>query len=298
MYLMRFLEERSLKPKDFSVNYFKCRDFIINLSKTPRIMGILNVTPDSFSDAGAYFDKSRAVEHALQMQSEGADIIDIGAESTRPGARSISAAEQLKRIEGIVKILGKKLKIPVSIDTASSIVAKRCLDLGASIINDVYALRKDSKLAKLIARYKAGVVLMHMKKTPRTMQQNPDYDNVVLEIIKFLDKVKQKALESGIPEESIMLDPGIGFGKTTEHNLKIINHLSKFRVLKSPILIGTSKKSFIGNVLNKQVNERGLGTAISVVISVLNGANVVRVHDVKQTKEALKFTWQITKQGL
>ena len=287
-----------MKPKTFSVNCFKCRDFNINLSKTSRIMGILNVTPDSFSDAGVYFDKGRAVERALQMQSEGADIIDIGAESTRPGARSISAAEQLKRIESIVKILGKKLKIPVSIDTASSIVAKRCLDLGASIINDVYALRKDNKLAKLIARYKAGVVLMHMKKTPRSMQHSPEYDNVILEIINFLDKAKQKALENGIPKESIMLDPGIGFGKTTEHNLKIINNLSIFKVLKSPILIGTSKKSFIDNVLHKQVNERELGTAVSVVISVLNGANVVRVHDVKQTKDALKLTWQIIKQGL
>ena len=287
-----------MKPKDFSANCFKCRDWHINLSTTARIMGVLNVTRDSFSDAGVYFDKGMALEHALQMQSEGADIIDIGAESTRPGAQSISAPRQLKRIETIVKILGKKLKIPVSIDTASSIVAKRCLDLGASIINDVYALRKDAKLAKLIAHYKAGVVLMHMKKTPRTMQHSPEYDNVILEIINFLDKAKQKALESGIPEESIMLDPGIGFGKTTEHNLKIINHLSKFRVLKSPILIGTSKKSFIGNVLHKQVKERGLGTAVSVVISVLNGANVVRVHDVKQTKEALKLTEQITKQGL
>ncbi len=287
-----------MKTAEFCADCFKCRDFRFNLSNGPLIMGILNVTPDSFSDAGEYFDKDRAVEHALQMQSEGADIIDVGAESTRPGARSISAAEQLRRIRGIVKVLGKKLKIPISIDTASSVVAECCLDLGASIINDVYALSKDSKLGKMIARYKAGVVLMHMKRNPRTMQQNPEYGNVILEIINFLDKAKQKALKSGIPGESIMLDPGIGFGKTTEHNLKIINHLSKFKVLKSPILIGTSKKSFIGNVLDKQVHERGLGTAVSVVIAVLNGANVVRVHDVKQTKDALKLTWQITSQGL
>ncbi|MFH1092538.1 MAG: dihydropteroate synthase [Candidatus Omnitrophota bacterium] len=287
-----------MKPKDLRGNYFKCRDFNINLSGTPRIMGVLNVTPDSFSDAGVYFDKGKALAHAQAMQSEGADIIDIGAESTRPGARSVSATRQLKRIESIVKILGKKLKIPISIDTASSVVAQRCLDLGASIINDVYALKKDGKLGKVIARYKAGVVLMHMKKNPRTMQHSPEYDNIMLEIIEFLDKAKQKALDAGIPEESIILDPGIGFGKTTEHNLKIINHLAKLKVLKSPILIGTSKKSFIGNVLQKQVNDRGLGTAVSVVIAVLNGANAVRVHDVKQTKEALKLTWQITKQGL
>jgi len=287
-----------LKPKVFKADCFKCRDFNIDLSKNARIMGILNITPDSFSDAGVYFDKGRALEHAQVMQSEGADIIDIGAESTRPGARSVSAAEQLKRLEDIVKVLGKKLKIPVSIDTASSIVARRCLDLGASIINDVYALKKDSKLGKLIGRYKAGVVLMHMKKPPRTMQQNPEYDNVILEIINFLDKAKKKAIDSGISEKSIMLDPGIGFGKTTEHNLKIINHLDEFKVLKSPILIGTSKKSFIGSVLHKKVNERRLGTAVSVVISVLNGAKVVRVHDVKQAKEALRLTWQITKQGL
>jgi len=287
-----------LKPKDFKADCFKCRDFNIDLSKNARIMGILNITPDSFSDAGNYFDKGKALEHAYAMQSEGADIIDIGAESTRPGARSIHATEQLKRMEDIVKILCKKLKIPVSIDTANSVVARRCLDLGASIINDVYALRKDNKLGELIGRYKAGVVLMHMKNPPRTMQQNPEYDNVILEIISFLDKVKKNAIEAGISEQSIMLDPGIGFGKTTEHNLKIINYLCEFKVLKSPILIGTSKKSFIGNVLHKQVKERGLGTAVSVVISVLNGAKIVRVHDVKQTKETLQLTWQITKQGL
>lgn len=284
--------------KDFRAQCFKCRDFNIDFSKTACIMGILNVTPDSFSDAGVYFDKGKALEHALRMQAEGADIIDIGAESTRPGAQSISAIEQLKRIEVIVKLLSKKLKIPISIDTSSLIVAKRCLDLGASIINDVCALRKDSKLSKMIGRYKAGVVLMHMKKIPRTMQQNPEYDNVILEIINFLDKVKQKALAAGIHEQSIMLDPGIGFGKTTEHNLKIINHLDKFKILKSPILIGTSKKSFIGNVLHKQVNERGFGTVVSVIVAVLNGAKIVRVHDVLQTKEALQLTWQITRQGL
>lgn len=291
-------EDRSLKAKNFRASCFKCRDFKIDLTKTARIMGILNVTPDSFSDGGAYLDQRKALDHAQKMQSDGADIIDIGAESTRPGARPVSASEQLKRIEAIVRLLGKKLKIPVSIDTSSSIVAKHCLDLGASIINDVYALRKDNKLGKMIARYKAGVVLMHMKNPPKTMQQNPEYDNVVLEIVNFLHKVKQKALEFGISEQSIMVDPGIGFGKTTEHNLKIINHLDKFKILKSPILIGTSRKSFIGNVLNKQVNERALGTAVSVAVSFLNGANVVRVHDVSQAKETLALTWQITKQGL
>jgi len=287
-----------LKPKDFKQNCFRCRDFNMDLSKTVRIMGILNITPDSFSDGGVYFDKGKALEHAFLMQSEGADIIDIGAESTRPGAKPISASQQLKRIESIVKILGKKLRIPISIDTSSAIVAERCLDLGAGIINDIYALRKDIKLAKLIGSYKAGVVLMHIKKNPRLMQHSPEYDNVVLEIIRFLDKARQKALEAGISEQSIMIDPGIGFGKTTEHNLKIINHLEKFKILKSPILIGTSKKSFIGNVLQKQVGERQLGTAVSVAISVLKGANIVRVHDVSQAKETLRLTEQITKQGL
>jgi len=277
---------------------FKCRNFQFDFSQNPCIMGVLNVTPDSFSDGGKYLDKDFAVEHALKMEQEGAGIIDIGAQSTRPGAEKIDASLELERIEKIVQILVKKLAVPVSIDTSSSIVAERCLELGASIINDVYALRGDEKLGSLIARYKAGVVLMHMRENPQTMQENPQYKDVIEDIINYLKDAKKKALGCGISRESIMVDPGIGFGKTTEHNLKILKFLNEFEVLECPILVGTSRKSFIGNALDAPVNEREFGTAASVVISVLNGASVVRVHSVKQMQDAIKITQAITRQGL
>ncbi|MFH1460025.1 MAG: dihydropteroate synthase [Candidatus Omnitrophota bacterium] len=275
---------------------FKCRSYKIDLQKKPRIMGILNVTPDSFSDGGEYFSEEKAIEHALELEAEGADIIDIGAESTRPGAKPVPAYKQLKRIKGIVRILGKKIKIPISIDTSSSVVAQHCLDLGASIINDIFSLRKDKKLGKLIARYKAGIILMHMNKNPRIMQKNPVYNDLITQIISFLAKAKEKALSYGIAEENIVLDPGIGFGKTTEHNLKIIKFLTRFKILGAPILVGTSRKSFIGNVLNVPVAEREFGTAAGVVFSVLNGASIVRVHNVKQMKQVITLTEAIKKQ--
>lgn len=279
-------------------NIFKCRNFELDLSQGPCIMGILNVTPDSFSDGGVYFDKALAIEHAIRMQEEGAEIIDIGAQSTRPGAVEVPPDEQLKRIEKIVKVLGKKLKVPISIDTSSAIVAAKCLDLGASMINDIYALRQDSELGSLIARHKAGVVLMHMQKNPQTMQKNPVYKNVILEITEFLKKVVKNAISEGIAPESIMIDPGIGFGKTTEHNLKIISFLSEFKAIDKPIMIGTSRKSFIGNILGNPINEREFGTAASIAISVLNGADVLRVHSVAQAKDVVRLTQAIKKQRL
>jgi len=275
---------------------FTCRDYKLKLSQRTRIMGVLNVTPDSFSDGGNYFDADKAVVHALEMEKDGADIIDIGAESTRPGAAAVPAAEQLRRIEGIVRILAKKLKVPISIDTSDSLVARRCLDAGASIINDVYALRKDEKLGTVVARYKAGLVLMHMQNSPRIMQRNPRYNDVIAQITDFLKKAKEKALACGIREESIIVDPGIGFGKTTEHNLKIIKYLSRFKVLGSPLLIGTSRKSFIGNVLGVTVGEREFGTAASVALCASNGAHIVRVHEVRHMREVITITEAINKQ--
>ncbi len=275
----------------------KCRNYELKIVTRTQIMGILNVTPDSFSDGGEYFDTDTALKYALKMEAEGADIIDIGAESTRPGADSIKTEEQLRRIEKVVKVLGKRLKIPISIDTSNSVVAKRCLDLGASIINDISALRKDPKLGLLIAKYKAGVILMHMKGAPRNMQKNPEYKDLIPEIISFLKQAKKRAQKSGIKENSIIIDPGIGFGKTTEHNLKIIKFLSCFKVLRSPILIGTSRKSFIGNVLNVPVEERGFGTAASIVFSILNGAKIIRVHNVKQMRQVARLTDAINNQS-
>ncbi|MBU4304114.1 MAG: dihydropteroate synthase [Candidatus Omnitrophica bacterium] len=273
-----------------------CRDYKLKFSQRTRIMGILNVTPDSFSDGGNYFDADKAVVHALEMEKDGADIIDIGAESTRPGAAAVPAVEQLRRIEGIVRILARKLKVPISIDTSDSLVARRCLDAGASIINDVYALRKDDKLGAVVARYQAGLVLMHMQNNPRTMQKNPRYNDVIAQITDFLKKAKEMAIGCGIKEESIIVDPGIGFGKTIEHNLKIIKYLSRFKVLGVPLLIGTSRKSFIGNVLGVSMGEREFGTAASVALCALNGAHIVRVHDVRHMREVVAMTEAINNQ--
>ncbi|MFH2145958.1 MAG: dihydropteroate synthase [Candidatus Omnitrophota bacterium] len=258
-------------------------------------MGVLNVTPDSFSDGGKYFTKQAAIEHALRMAEEGADIIDIGAESTRPQAQAVKPNEQLKRIDGIVRILCKKLPIPVSIDTSSAAVARRCLDLGASIINDISALSNDPGLAQLIAQYKAGVVLMHIRGTPRTMQNRPRYRNLIKEIIGFLRIAKERALKNGIEEKRIVVDPGIGFGKTTKHNLEIIKALSDLKTLNRPILIGPSRKSFIGNLLGVSPKEREFGTAAAVVYSVINGANILRVHVVKQMRQAVLIAEAIKK---
>ncbi|MBI4846081.1 MAG: dihydropteroate synthase [Candidatus Omnitrophica bacterium] len=275
---------------------FACGKYKLDLSRRPLIMGILNVTPDSFSDGGIYFEKGKAIDHAFEMEKDGADIIDIGAESTRPGSMPIGALEQLKRLEGIVKILGKKLKIPISIDTSELMVAKRCLDLGASIINDVCALRKDKQLGAVIAGYNAGVILMHMKKNPRTMQQKPQYKDVINELIRFLQAAKKRAVKYGIKRENIILDPGIGFGKTTEHNLKIINFLEKFKVLGCALLVGTSRKSFIANILGLPAGEREFATAASIVCAMINGANILRVHNVRQMREVVLMTQAIREQ--
>ncbi|MBU1043752.1 MAG: dihydropteroate synthase [Candidatus Omnitrophica bacterium] len=284
--------------KTSNIGKFQCGKYKLDLSKRTYIMGVLNVTPDSFSDGGNYFDQDKAIEYALEMVKQGADIIDIGAESTRPGSKQVADDEQILRIGHVVKILAKKLKVPISIDTSSSIVAKYCLELGASIINDVFALRKDEKLAQVIAGHKAGVILMHMDKTPLDMQINPKYKDIVGEIKTFFKQAKQRAIKSGIKQQSIMLDPGIGFGKTTEHNLKIINKLACFKKLGCGVLIGTSRKSFIGNVLNLSIPERDFGTAASIAVSIVNGANIVRVHNVRQMKQVSVLTDAIIKQGL
>ncbi|MFH2137566.1 MAG: dihydropteroate synthase [Candidatus Omnitrophota bacterium] len=289
--------KRMLKHGSPASLIFKCGEFTLDLSERVQVMGVLNVTPDSFSDAGKYFDKEKALEHALRMEADGADIIDIGAESTRPGSSLVSPQQQLERIEEIVEVLGKKLRIPISIDTTYSVVAKRCLDLGAAIINDICALKSDPQMGKIIAQYKAGVILMHMQGTPQTMQDNPQYQDVIDDICKFFVEAKKRALSFGIEPERMAIDPGIGFGKTIEHNLQIIKFLSQFKVLGVPLLIGTSRKSFIGKILDVPVEERDFGTAASVAISVINGANIIRVHDVKKMKQVVKLSEEINKAG-
>lgn len=268
----------------------------LSLGKRVHIMGIVNLTSDSFSGDGLYqnnkYEQSRVIDLIQKMVDDGADIIDIGGESSRPGARPVSVKEELKRTIPIIKVLSKKIKVPVSIDTYKSEVAKLALDNGAVIVNDITAL-KDADMARVIARHKAGVVLMHMQGNPRNMQNNPVYPSLVLDIISFLDKAIQKAKESGIAEDKIIVDPGIGFGKTLQHNLEILKRLRDFKILGSPILVGPSRKSFIGKILNQEAQKRIFGTVSACVLAAKSGAKIVRVHDVKPVYEALKITGAI-----
>lgn len=251
-------------------------------------MGILNRTPDSFSDGGKFMSENDAVSHGLNMAKDGADIIDIGGESTRPGSTPVSADEELKRVIPIIKKLKILIDIPISIDTSKSYVAEMALKNGASMINDITGLKGDSRMAKVVARYDVPVVVMHMKGTPQTMQINPQYEDLIEEIITSLRESIDIAKEAGVDERKIIIDPGIGFGKNLEHNLQIISELYRFKILKRPIMIGVSRKSFIGQILNKDSNERLMGTASSAALSISNGANIIRVHDVKEMAEVAR----------
>ena len=265
------------------------KNFSLDFSKKTYIMGILNVTPDSFADGGLYFDKSSAIERAYQIVEEGADIIDIGGESTRPGSEPISIKEELNRTIPLIEAISKKIKVPISIDTYKSEVAEVALDAGASMVNDISGLRFDPKMTDVVSEYKVPVVIMHIKGKPQDMQQNPVYDALIPEIIDYFRMGIIMATRAGVLEDKIIIDPGIGFGKTFDHNLEIINNLYEFTLLEKPILIGPSRKAFIGKILgDAPATERLEGTAAAVSISIINGANVVRVHDVKETVKVAK----------
>ncbi len=254
------------------------------------VMGILNVTPDSFSDGGRHLNKNRAVEHVLKMLEEGADIIDIGGESTRPGADRISVKEEIKRVVPVIEKLAGKIKIPISIDTCKSAVAKAALSSGASIVNDISGLWFDRKMPEVAARYNVPLVIMHIKGTPKNMQKNPVYKALLPEIIDYLRDSIEFARSAGVEEDKIIIDPGIGFGKTVQHNLEIINRLNEFAGLEKPILLGPSRKSFIGKSSGDlPVTERLEGTAAAIAIGIFNGANIIRVHDVKEMSRVAKI---------
>jgi len=260
--------------------------YSFDFSKRTYLMGILNVTPDSFSDGGQYFDKSIAIRRAHEMVEEGADIIDIGGESTRPGSEPVPLEEEIARTIPVIEEISKKIKVPVSIDTYKAEVAKRALDAGASIVNDISGLRFDPEMPKVVSQYKVPVVVMHIKGTPKNMQVNPTYEALIPEIIDYLRASIMLALKFGIPEDKIIIDPGIGFGKTFDHNLEIIKNLHEFTLLEKPLLAGVSRKAFIGKILgDAPASERLEGTAAAVAISILNGANIIRVHDVKEMKK-------------
>lgn len=259
----------------------------LSLESHPLLMGVLNVTPDSFSDGGRYLDPSAAVERALAMQEEGADLIDIGAESSRPGAEVVQEGEELRRLMPVVEALGGRLKIPLSVDTTKAAVARRALDAGASLVNDISALRGDSLMGRVVATTGAGLVLMHMQGTPQTMQRDPKYQDVVGEVRRFFIERLQAATGEGIAPEQIILDPGIGFGKNLKHNLTLLANLEALEDLGRPILVGVSRKAFIGQILDRAVGERMPGTAAAVALAVLHGARLLRVHDVRAMKDVV-----------
>ncbi|MEX0789703.1 MAG: dihydropteroate synthase [Actinomycetota bacterium] len=268
---------------------WECCDRHLSLHRS-LVMGILNVTPDSFSDGGLFLDPFAAVDQAAQMLEEGADIIDIGGESTRPGAAEVSAEEELSRVIPVIEAIVSRTGATVSIDTTKSAVARAAIDAGAVIVNDVTAMRADPSMPDVITDSGAGIVLMHMLGNPRTMQANPVYDDVVTDVKAALIGWAGDALAAGVPDSAIVLDPGIGFGKTREHNLQLLKGIPSLCEPGFPVLIGTSRKSFIGTTLDVAVGERLEGTAATVAWAVAQGAKIVRVHDVKEMVRVVRMT--------
>jgi len=276
----------------------RCRKQTFTLGKRTLLMGVLNVTPDSFSDGGLFFDKEKAIAQGLRMVEEGADMIDIGGESTRPGSKPLGLEEELRRVIPVIESLSKEIGIPISIDTYKSAVAKKAIEAGAEIINDISGLKYDPTLAKVAAKEDTPLILMHIRGTPETMQKDVHYESLFSEILQYLSDSIQTAESAGLDPQQIIIDPGIGFGKTLEDNLLIIKNLFEFRVLGKPILLGTSRKSFVGKILDADAKDRIEGTLSSIAIGVLNGAHIIRCHDVLQAKKAIAVADAIRMVGI
>ncbi|UCD36375.1 MAG: dihydropteroate synthase [Nitrospiraceae bacterium] len=272
------------------------RNFSFDFSQRTAIMGILNVTPDSFSDGGMYFSRERAIEQALRMVEEGADIIDIGGESTRPGAEKVSVKEETGRVVPVIEALAKEVPVPLSIDTCKSAVAEAAISAGASLINDISGLRFDRRMTHVAVRHDVPVVIMHMRGTPKNMQDNPVYRALIPEIMDYLHEGIAIARRAGVRDDRIIIDPGIGFGKTVEHNLEIIRRLGEFTGFEKPILLGHSRKSFIGKILGGlPAGERLEGTAAAAAIGIFNGASIIRVHDIKEMDRVARIADAISR---
>ena len=270
--------------------HLRLRSGVLKLGERTLVMGVLNVTPDSFSDGGKFFEVKRAVQHALAMQGDGADIIDIGAQSTRPGSVGVSSAEELRRLLPVLEALRDKRKIPISVDTQKSAVAELALGAGAEIVNDISGLRSDPELARVAAEHGAPLILMHMRGTPRTMQQGRFARDVMRDVISGLRKSIATAKKFGVKRTQIVIDPGIGFGKSYAQNYELLAKLPDLAKLGCPLMAGTSRKGFLGATLTKEgksapADERTFATAATVAASILNGAHIVRVHDVAEMKQ-------------
>lgn len=279
---------------DYTTLTRRATDRLIEFPGRPLMMGVVNVTPDSFSDGGRYLDPDAAVAHALRLVEEGADLLDIGAESTRPGADPVEEAEERRRAIPVVAAVAKAVRVPISIDTSKASVAQAALDAGAVLVNDVTALRGDPAMVEVIVRMGAGIVLMHMSGTPRTMQQQPSYEDVVGEVSVFFEERIRFALSRGLVQTQIVLDPGIGFGKLLEHNLTLLAQLDRFAGLGCPLLVGVSRKAFLGQLVDRPVQERQWATAAAVAMAVERGAGILRVHDVRAMREVMQVTMAIS----
>ena len=282
-----------LEPKRLT---WQVNDRLIEFPARPLIMGVVNVTPDSFFDGGCYLDAEAAVAHAIRLVEEGADLLDIGAESTRPGADVVSEAEECRRAMPVVTAVAKAVTVPISIDTSKAAVARAALEAGAVLVNDVTALRGDPAMVDVVARTGAGIVLMHMPGTPRTMQQDPRYDDVVGEISGFFEERIRFAMAHGIVRRQIILDPGIGFGKLLGHNLTLLAQLRRFMQFECPVLVGVSQKAFLGQLVDRPVQERQWATAAAVAMAVDRGAGILRVHDVRGMKDVVQVAAAISQQ--
>lgn len=273
---------------DQTAPIWKLRSQVLNLRRIPGVMGIVNVTPDSFSDGGQFQDASAAIDHAVQLAEQGAAILDIGGESTRPYSTPVDVEEEISRVIPVIEGILRQTQIPVSIDTSKSAVAQAAIDAGAEIINDVTGLEGDPKMLDVARRHSVGVCAMHMQGTPQTMQDRPHYDDVVSEIHTYLDQRKSLLIESGIDSERICLDPGIGFGKTHQHNIQLLAHCERFLDLGRPILIGHSRKGFVGKILGDKTVDRDAGTLAITLMLAQKGVQFVRVHEVESTVRALE----------
>jgi dihydropteroate synthase len=270
---------------------WKVGDHVFDLSRRGLIMGVLNVTPDSFSDGGKFFAAEQAVEHGVRMAAEGADIIDIGGESTRPGAEPVLAGEELRRVIPVIEKLRTKTDVPISIDTSKTEVAHAAIQAGASIVNDVTGGRGDNKMLSLIAQTKSAFIIMHMQGTPQTMQNQPQYEDVVSEVSDFFRQQYARAIGCNIDPMAIAFDPGIGFGKTLDHNLELLAHLERLRVHDRPLVIGVSRKSFLARLTNSLEMKDRLASAVALTSLLrVRGADVFRVHDIKENESALRVT--------
>ena len=265
--------------------------YSLDLDARPHIMGVINTTPDSFSDGGDFFSTDSAVTHGLALVAAGADILDVGGESTRPGADYVSEQEEKKRVVGVIKALTEKVKVPISIDTYKSSVARAALEAGASIINDISAGRFDPDILSVAALSETPLILMHMQGEPRNMQLNPHYSDLMGEVKSFLVDARDRALAAGVKKEMIILDPGIGFGKTFDHNLTLINRLRELGAMGQPLLVGSSRKAFLGAILGgRPPKGRDMATATICALAAYNGAHILRVHDIGSASDALTVT--------